>query len=507
MNLLKTEIKKLPQKGVLGGDVAFKLYDTYGFPLDLTMDISKESGISVDENGFNECMEEQRNRANWKNVAYDKSDEAVFFEIKDEIKNQEFVGYDSLSCGGKIKAIVVGGKRVDRLDENVDAAIVTDATPFYAECGGQVGDVGEIRKPLGIFSVTNTRKIGGVIVHEGHLEKGIFSVGENVTLSVNSEKRKDTQAHHTATHLLQAALRFHYGSQIAQKGSFVCPDYLRFDFCNPTGIDENLVEKTVNEWAQACLPVQKNVMDKDEAVKAGATALFGEKYDQQVRVVTVCGSGGTDGKPEVVSKELCGGTHVSNTGAIGNFKIISESSIGAGLRRIEAVSGNALLRYVNQKLGVLDALSERLKSTTHEMCLDKVQSILDDSKILENRLASIQQKLALAAAENAENVNGVNLIICKLDDASAKDLRPVADTLGKKYPSSLVVLFALSKGAIFSVVRCGDPRISARDALNAILRPLGGKGGGSDDIAQGGATSSENLENACSELRKFLQKL
>ncbi len=290
LEILNSEMNKISQGGVIDGSVAFKLYDTYGFPFDLTINIAKENGYSVDSKGFDKEMLQQKNRANWKNNSYDKSSDAVFFELKNNIALQEFVGYDELECTGKILGIVVDENSVERVEEGTEAYIITSKTPFYAECGGQIGDTGIIRKPLGNFIVKDTKKIGDLIVHNGYVEKGSFSVNENVTLSVDVEKRRRTAAHHSATHLLHSALREIVGKHVAQKGSFVCPDYLRFDFCSnvPLSNDQiSQIEKLVNKWTLSCCKVEKRIMNKDEAVKEGAMALFGEKYGNEVRVVSV----------------------------------------------------------------------------------------------------------------------------------------------------------------------------------------------------------------------------
>lgn len=514
LNLLNSELDKLPNGGVLNGAVAFKLYDTYGFPVDLTMDIAKEKGISVDESGFNSAMAEQRSRANWKNSSYDKSKESVFFSIKEKLKEQKFLGYETTESTAKILHIVVDGNEVDRVEAGTHADIVTDRTPFYAECGGQVGDTGIIKKPLGSFVVENTQKIGGVICCEGKVENGSFSVGENVTLSVDVERRADIKKHHTATHLLQAALRAHIGNHVAQKGSFVGPDYLRFDFCSPTGIEENdlrAVESMVNNQIMSYLPVKTDIMSKDDAVKSGAMALFGEKYDNEVRVVSIVQQeeNSCSISDNVISKELCGGTHVSNTGEIGLFKIISESSIGAGLRRIEAVAGNALLRYFNKKVDILNEVSSKLNSS-HEMLVSKLDSTLQHEKALEKDLLALQQKVAVSSFENAEDVNGIKLRMCRLDGVSAKDMREVLDNVSKKYENSILVMMgkpADSNAVLVKVSKNLQNTLSAKDVLNSVLLPLNGRGGGSAALAQGGTNCDIDIDAVRENLKKLIKDL
>lgn len=511
LSLLNSELSKIQENGTLDGTVAFKLYDTYGFPLDLTMDIAKEKGIAVDCNGFDESMAEQKNRANWKNSSYDKSNESVFFNIKDLLKSQDFVGYEQLITNGKIMNIVVNGAETDRIEKDTHASIITDRTPFYAECGGQVGDKGLIKKPLGTFVVENTRKIGGLIVCEGFVESGIFSVGENVTLSVDEEFRGDVKRHHTATHLLQAALRKHVGSHVVQKGSFVGADYLRFDFCSSVKVaDEQLkqIENTVNNWILSCLPTQTDIMDKDEAVKSGAMALFGEKYDKQVRVVKVIDSCDDSNHVEI-SKELCGGTHVHSTGEIGMFKIMSESSIGSGLRRIEAVAGKALLRNINKEMDILNNLSCLIKCSP-DTINEKIHDMIDSGKALEKKNTALLQKIALLQAENSEEINGVYLRVCNFNDVEAKDLRSILDTLKKKYERSVSVVISNNNGnlsVLISVSKDIQSKISAKDLLDVLLQPMNGRGGGKADMAQGGASSSAKLNEAFENLKKFIENL
>lgn len=514
LNLLNSELDKLSSGGVLNGSVAFKLYDTYGFPLDLTMDIANEKGISIDESGFNDAMAEQRSRANWKNNSYDKSKESVFFCIKEKLKNQNFLGYGTTESTSKILYIVVDGKEVDRVEVGTRADIVTDKTPFYAESGGQVGDTGFIKKPLGNFVVENTQKVGGVIYCEGIVESGSFSVGENVTLSVDAERRADIKKHHTATHLLQAALRSHIGNHVVQKGSFVGPDYLRFDFCSPTCIAEGdirAVESTVNKHIMCCLPLKTDIMNKEEAVKSGAMALFEEKYDNKVRVVSIVQKedDSCSLSDKVISRELCGGTHVSNTGEIGLFKIISESSIGSGLRRIEAVAGNALLRYFNKKVDILNKVSNKLSSTP-DMLISKLDSMLQNEKTLEKRLLALQQKTAASAFENSEDVNGIKLRTCRLDGVPAKDMREVLDNVSKKYEDGVLVMVGKTSDTNVVLVKVSKSLqniVSAKDVLNSILLPFNGKGGGSLALAQGGANCNIDIALVRENLKKFIKCL
>lgn len=501
LSILNDEIVGLPSGGVLRGEIAFKLYDTYGFPLDLTQDILKAKGITVDEPGFQAAMQEQRNRANWKNSSYDKATEAVFFDIKQQVKEQEFVGYEELSTKAKIIDIVVDGQRVESIDDG-KACIITDRTAFYSECGGQVGDIGEIKKPLGTFVVENTRKVGELIIHEGYVKDGMFSVNENVTTSVCCDSRRSTAGHHTATHLLQAALKHVLGAHVAQKGSYVCKDYLRFDFSHPTAMtDAEIIaaEDIVNRCILSNYPVSKEIMSKCDAVRAGATALFGEKYGDTVRVVSI-----KDGE-SIVSSELCGGTHVNNTGEIGLFKIISEASIGSGLRRIEAIAGTPLQAYIRQMRNKIDDLNRALK-TSDDGLLEKVESIIANTKDLEKELIKTKTQLAIANT-SCEAINGIELRICQATNLSAKDMRPIVDKLIRGMKSGVVIMYNIAEDKV-NVVTASTKEIGlAKLVLDNALKPLDGHGGGKSEFAQGGGVDPTRVGESIKSARQFIESL
>ena len=503
LGILNSEMSKISKGGVIDGSVAFKLYDTYGFPLDLTINIAKENGYSVDSKGFDEEMLQQKNRANWKNNSYDKSGDAVFFELKNNIATQEFVGYDAFECTGKIVGIVVDDNSVERAEEGTEAYIVTSKTPFYAECGGQIGDTGIIRKPLGNFIVNDTKKIGDLIVHSGYVERGSFSVNENVTLAVDVEKRMRTAVHHSATHLLHSALREIVGKHVAQKGSFVCPDYLRFDFCSnvPLSNDQiNQVEKLVNKWTLSCCKVEKRIMNKDEAVKEGAIALFGEKYGNEVRVVSVLQD------EDKISVELCGGTHVENSGEIGLFKILSESSIGAGLRRIEAVAGKAFLEFSSKKVDILHEIADELKTTENKI-LEKIGSMVDLHKNTEKELISAKLDLAMIQAKDCINICGVNLYTCKLKNTTINDLKHIIESVSQKIGNGIFLCFGDNDGNYQFVIKVSkdlQSKITAKDIITIMISKLDAKGGGKVDFAQGGIKSLDNFDMLIEKIGEHL---
>lgn len=494
LSILNDEISGLSNGDTLEGKVAFKLYDTYGFPLDLTQDILKSKGISVDEAGFKEAMDEQKNRANWKNSAYDKSKESVYYDIKSQICEQKFNGYEVLSETAKIKAIVVDGEKVDSVS-NGRASIITENTPFYAECGGQVGDIGSIKKPLGNFVVDNTRKVGELIIHEGYVENGTFSEKENVTLSVCQNTRKSTAAHHSATHLLQAALKKVLGNHVAQKGSYVCQDYLRFDFShNASMSNEQIaeVENLVNEWIMMNVPVNVKLMSKDDAVRSGAMALFGEKYEDTVRVVSM---GDED---LTISSELCGGTHVCQTGEIGLFKIKSEASIGSGLRRIEAIAGKALLSHFNALRQKLNMLNDMLKASDDEI-IDKISALNLAAKSLEKDLLKARMQLAIESSK-CQKIGDITVQIARTEGISIKDARSIIDTMCQKLDKGVAILYNVD-GEKVNVLCASTKGLSmAKKALDAALPALSGHGGGKNDFAQGGGTNPSMIDKSIEDV-------
>lgn len=506
LNILKSEMSKISKGGLIDGAAAFKLYDTYGFPLDLTINIARENGYSVDSKVFEEEMLKQKNRANWKNSAYDKSNETVFFDLKNNVETQEFVGYDTTECTGKILGIVVDGSNVDRIEEGTKAYVITSKTAFYAECGGQVGDTGTIHKSLGNFVVEDTKKIGDLIVHNGYVERGVFSVNENVTLSVDEDKRKRTSAHHSVTHLLHSALREVVGQHVAQKGSFVGPDYLRFDFCSNIALTKeqiNAVEDLVNKWTMSCCKVEKTIMSKEDATKEGAIALFGEKYGNEVRVVSMTNNG------HKVSVELCGGTHVDNSGEIGLFKVLSESSVGAGIRRIEAVAGNAFLEFVSKKVDILNNVSDVLK-TTEDKLLEKICSITDLQKNTAKELLSAKLDLAMIQTNECEVIGGINLYTCKLKNTTINDLKVIVDTIAQKLEYGIFVCFSKNDTAYQFVVKVTKnlhDRITAKNVVDIMVSNLDAKGGGKADFAQGGIGSLENFNIVIKKIDEYLKSL
>lgn len=498
LDILSKEARNIQAGGVLDGRVAFKLYDTYGFPLDLTEDILKSKGISVDEAGFNEAMHEQKNRANWKNSSYEKGNDAVFFDIANKVSST-FVGYDKLSTHSVIRSIVMEGQEINDSSFDTKLSLITEVTPFYAESGGQVGDVGIIENKSGVFIVEDTRKVGSLIVHEGHMEKGKLSVGDNVALTVNKESRQNTAAHHTGTHLLQAALRKVLGTHVSQKGSHVCKDYLQFDFSHNAAMTQdevNEVTRIINQWILSNLPVIPSIMSKEEAVKSGATALFGEKYGQEVRVINIY-----DGDVKV-SSELCGGTHVQNTGSIGLLKIVSESSIGSGLRRIRAVAGNAFLLYADKLQNIVDYFNENLKAS-YDNVTEKFDAVVANAKSLSLELSKTKVQLALQSFMT-ENINGVQLKICKVDDISFKDMRSVMNSI---QGSCVGVIYSVVDGKVNVLITSGVSNIAANRILEHAMLPLNGTGGGKPGFAQGAGSNPSAIDSSCNEVRKFIKSL
>ncbi len=486
MKLLEEAIGKM--KGtVIPGEVVFKLYDTYGFPLDLTADIARERKLTLDEAGYEREMEAQRERARAAskfstagNVAYEGADTC-------------FVGYDGLTAdGAKVLALYRDGKAVDELKSGDDGIVVLDNTPFYAEGGGQVGDKGLI----GGFEVADTQKIkGSVFGHHGTLKSGSLKVGDKVRASVTESVRRATMRNHSATHLLHRVLRDVLGGHVAQKGSLVNEQRTRFDFSHtqPVTADELAeIETRVNRAVLANVEVSAKLMSYDDAIKSGAMALFGEKYGDQVRVLAMGDH----------STELCGGTHVSRTGDIGLFKILSEGGVAAGVRRIEATTGEGAMNFVRETEAKLKAAADLVRSGRDDL-VDKVQGVLDRSKQLEKELAALKGKMASAAggdlASQAKDVKGVKVIAAKLDGVEGNDLRTLLDQLKDKLGSGIVLLGSANGdkvSLIAGVTADLTGKVKAGELVNFVATQVGGKGGGRPDMAQAGGTQPGNLPAA-----------
>lgn len=508
LKLLDAEADKLPSGGVLSGDVAFRLYDTYGFPLDLTQDVLRGRHMTVDVNGFNQAMERQRAEARkaWAGSGESATD-AVWFSVKEKAGATEFLGYDSTQAEGLVKALVVDGKEVDSVAEGQKAAVITNQTPFYGESGGQIGDTGVISMGDTVFAVEDTqKKVGNLFVHQGVMKKGSLSVGKNVLMAIDEDRRAAVARHHSVTHLLQAALRKILGDHVTQKGSSVTPDGLRFDFSQPrqiTAEELRAVETEVNKSILKNLKVTTRLMSPADAIEEGAMALFGEKYGDEVRVVSM---GDGDGR---VSIELCGGTHVRRTGDIGSFRIISESSLAAGVRRIEASAGLAALKYAESRDDILSDVSEKLKVSASEIPA-RIRAMQEEKKRLERELSDMRKRLASGGAggSDVKTVNGVKFIGQILSDIPAKELKGMADELKKKVGSGVVALVCASEGKVSVVVGVTDDltdKINAVDLVRAASAAAGGKGGGGrPDMAQAGGSDVTKTAEALAAVERGL---
>jgi alanyl-tRNA synthetase len=512
--LLEDATEKLPSGGVLDGETAFKLYDTYGFPLDLTQDALRAKGIGVDTDGFNAAMARQREEARraWTGSG-EAATEAVWFAIRERCGASEFLGYDTESAEAKVAALVVGGVEAARVQAGTAVAIVCNQTPFYGEGGGQVGDHGTIRSASGaVVGVSDTqRKVADLIVHLGKVEEGTLSVGDEVTLEVDHDRRQATRGNHSVTHLLHGVLRRRLGEQVTQKGSMVGPERMRFDISYPHAIPaEELaaVEAEVNAQIRDNSPVETHLMDPQAAAEAGAMALFGEKYGDEVRVVMM-GSRAT-GRP--FSTELCGGTHVRRTGDIGLFKIVSEGAVGAGIRRIEAVTGGAAVEHVAREEASLRELAQMLRAGPEELPR-RVGALLEERKKLERELADTRRALATGGGGNGagdgfREVAGVRFSPRLLDGVPARDLKSLADDLKKKLGSGVVALVSTAEGKASLVVGVTDDlkeRLSAIDLVRAGSAAVGGKGGGGrPDMAQAGGPDAASAQAALDAIEQAI---
>ncbi|MDP9196195.1 MAG: alanine--tRNA ligase [Pseudomonadota bacterium] len=509
LKLLDEETGKLKAGQPLSGDVAFKLYDTFGFPLDLTEDVLKGQQRTVDHAAFDKAMERQRAEARkaWTGSG-EAATEKVWFEIQDKVGATDFLGYATEKAEGQVTALVVKGQQVSEAKQGTEVMLVANQTPFYGESGGQVGDTGVITTVNGaVVRVTDTlKKLGTIHAHVGVVEKGTVKVGDAVTLEADGERRSDIRANHSATHLLHEALRRRLGEHVAQKGSLVAPDRLRFDFSHPKALladDIRAIEADVNHHIRLNEEVLTRLMTPDQAIAEGAMALFGEKYGEEVRVVSM-GAHDDDGH---FSTELCGGTHVRRTGDIGSFKIISESAVAGGVRRLEALTGRGVLRYLDQQEDLLVQVAGVLKTTVAEAPA-RVTALLDERKKTERELSDLRRQMALsgggskvsAEKPTAKQVNGVNFLGRVLDGVSAKDLKPLADDMKKQIGSGVVALIAVDDGKASLVVGVTDDltqRLSAVDLVKAGAETLGGKGGGGrPDMAQAGGPDGAKAQDA-----------
>jgi alanyl-tRNA synthetase len=506
LRLLEEETLGMSKGGTLRGDVAFKLYDTYGFPLDLTQDVLRAREIAVDTAGFDKAMAEQKAkaRAAWAGSG-EAADETVWFDVREKVGATEFLGYEVEQAEGKVVAILADGKEVQSLAQGQSGQVVVNQTPFYGESGGQMGDTGRIATATGgDIAVTDTqKKLGDLHVHNVLVEKGSLKIGDDVVLSVDGRRRSALRAHHSATHLLHEALRRHLGDHVTQKGSLVAPDRLRFDISHGKAIafDElRAIEDEVNARIRLNTPVDTRLMTPDEAIAAGAMALFGEKYGDEVRVLSMGGDG------EKYSVELCGGTHARRTGDIGLFKIVGEGAVAAGVRRIEAMAGAAAEAYVREQGDQLAKAANALRVRPEELA-SRLTAMIDAQRKLDRELGEARKALALAgsgaskaADSGPKDVGGVKLIARRLDGVPGKDLKGMADDFKKQVGSGVVALVGVEDGKASAVIGVTDDlvaRLSAVDLVRAAVTALGGKGGGGrPDMAQGGGPDAAQADAA-----------
>jgi alanyl-tRNA synthetase len=511
LRLLDEATASLPSGGELSGETAFRLYDTYGFPLDLTQDALRAKGMTVELAGFEAAMERQRAdaRASWKGSG-EQAQERIWFELREEVGASEFLGYETERAEGQIRALVTGGRPVQRAEPGSEIMLIANQTPFYGEAGGQIGDTGTIRRGDALVRVADTqKKVGDLHVHIGRLEGAPLEVGETVELEIDGERRRRIRRAHSATHLLHAALRRHLGTHVTQKGSLVAPDRLRFDFSHPKPVtpeERALIEAEVNGFLRQNAEARVRLMARDDAIAAGAMALFGEKYGDEVRVVSMGHE--PDGRDSSV--ELCGGTHVARTGDIALFKIVSESGVAAGVRRIEALTGEAALAHVEEEERLLGEVAGTLKVPPQELP-ERISGLLAERRRLEQEVSKLRQQLATggtAAQQDAKEVAGVAFAGRWVEGVPAKDLRGMADAIQRQIGSGVAAVVSVLDGKaslVVSVSQGLEEKISAIDLVRAGVAELGGKGGGGrPDFAQGGGPDGSRAEAALAAIEREL---
>jgi len=518
------EGKGLKDDKILDGSVAFSLYDTYGFPLDLTQDILRPRGITVDVDRFDQEMEQARalSRASWVGSGEAATD-AAWFALREEVGPSEFLGYETETAEGVILALLKGEERVLEAQSGDQVGIIVNQTPFYGGSGGQVGDTGAIFSAGGgEFAVEDTlRKAGDLFVHVGRVRHGTLRVGDAVELRVDGERRRRLRANHSVTHLLHQALRHRLGEHVTQKGSLVAPDRLRFDFSHPrplTPEDIVAIEAEVNAQIRANAGVRTRLLSPDQAVAEGALALFGEKYGEEVRVVAM---GAGDGEPRPYSVELCGGTHVRRTGDIGLFKIVGESSVASGVRRIEALTGAAAEAYLSGEEELLRQSAAMLRTSPSELPA-RLARLVDDNRRLERELTEARRALAVggqsaasprgggdrATAPNGKQIGTIAFDGRVVDDVPGRDLRSLADDLKRRIGSGIVTVVSRAEGKAAIVVGVTPDltdRFDAVELVRAGAAALGGKGGGGrPDMAQAGGPAAEHAEAALAAVEQVL---
>jgi alanyl-tRNA synthetase len=517
MKLLEEATSEILQGHKLSGEIAFRLYDTYGFPLDLTEDALRARGIAVDKDEFNKAMARQREDARraWAGSGETGTD-TLWFALRDEIGATEFLGYETEQAEGKIVAMLKDGQRVESAAAGENVRILTNQTPFYAESGGQVGDVGAMFSSKGGEGrVTDTeKKLGALHVHVVEVVHGSLSVGDVVELRVDGERRRATRANHSATHLLHAALKHVLGPHVSQKGSLVAPDRLRFDFSHPKAVtpEELLrIENDVNAIIRQNTDTSTRLMPTTDAIAAGAEALFGEKYGDEVRVLTM-----GEGDSKAYSVELCGGTHVRRLGDIGLFTILSESAVAAGVRRIEALTSEGARKYLQHQAEIAREAAAVLKTNPAELTV-RVSQLAEERKRMERELSDARRALALAGparadvADEIREIAGVKVMLRVVEGVSAKDLKSLADEAKAKLGSGVVAVIAVADGRASLVVGVTDDlkaRIDAVDLVKRGAEALGGKGGGGRaDLAQAGGPDGTKAQDALAAIERRLAEL
>ncbi len=514
MRLLDDASEKLGEGGTLSGDVAFRLYDTFGFPLDLTQDVLRSRGKGVDGEGFEVCMARQREDARkaWRGSG-DAATETVWFDLREKLGATEFLGYATERAEGVVTGIIVDGTAVPRAVANSEAAIIVNQTPFYGESGGQTGDTGILFTADGAeFAVGDTqKKLDDMHVHIGAVRKGVLSVGDAVELHVEGGRRSRLRANHSVTHLLHEALRRALGDHVTQKGSLVAPDYMRFDFSHPKSVSDAelaAVEAAVNTQIRKNSEVSTRLMTPDDAVTAGALALFGEKYGEEVRVVAM----GREAE-ETYSVELCGGTHVSRTGDIGYFQISGESAVAAGVRRIEAVTGAAAVEQAKQQSSKLRAAASVLKVATDDLP-ERVGNLLEERRRMERENSDLRRQVAMGGGKStnealeAKDIGGIAMTARILDGVPARELKPLVDSMKTQIGSGVVAVVSVIDGKASLVVGVTDDlseRVNAVDLVRAGSAAVGGKGGGGrPDMAQAGGPDGASAAQAIAAIESAI---
>ena len=511
LGLLDQSIKKLNSSEALPGDVAFKLYDTYGFPIDLTADILRGKNIALDYKGFEDNMNLQKDtaRKSWSGSG-DKATDEIWLKLKEREGDNTFIGYENMRVKSNVKSIVMDGREVKEADKGAKAQVITSSSPFYAESGGQLGDKGEFTWENGKATVEDTKKYGNLIVHIVKIIEGLLKRDDNVNLCIDVERRNSLRIHHSATHLLHEALRRHLGDHISQKGSLVSPDKLRFDISHNKPIshsDLNIIEIEINNKIRENFIIKTTVMNIQKARKIGALALFGEKYGEEVRVVKM-----GENDDQHYSVELCGGTHVNRSGDIGVFKILSESALGSGVRRIEAVAGQAALAEYQAENKVINELASELK-TSKEALKERVISVILERKNLEKKIIDLNKKINTSNNANTESantvINGIKVVSKVLDALPPKEIKGLVDEFKKELVSGIVIVISTlgnKASLVVGVTNDISDKFDATEFTQAGVEILGGKGGGGRaDMAQGGGPHYKKAEEVIKVISNLIK--